>query len=114
MEETFDTILTSLLEAYENNLERDIDELIAAKCEEWNLTEEEMVLLKETNEVIDDFTEKAVALEQAKQDGKSRKRWILEEIDRITEGHSEEEKAQIVSALSNMNEKIMEEITAKE
>ncbi len=34
MEQTFDTILTSLQEAYENNPAQDIDALIEEKCKE--------------------------------------------------------------------------------
>ena len=114
MEQTFETILTSLLEAYENNPAQDIDALIEEKCKEWNLPEEQVVLLKETNALIDGFTENAASLEAAKVEGKSRKRWMLDEIDRITEGRSEEEKAQIASAISDTNEKLIEETTAKE
>lgn len=36
MEQTFENILTSLLEAYENNPEQDIDVLVENKCQEWN------------------------------------------------------------------------------
>lgn len=114
MEQTFDTILASLLESYENTPTQDIDALIEEKIKEWSLTEEQATLLKETNGYIDGFTEHAVSLEEAKADGKSRKRWMQEMIDGITEGRSEEEKAQIVSAISETNEKLIEETTAKE
>ena len=114
MRQTFDTILTSLLEHYEDNPAQDIDALIEEKCKEWNLTEEQVALLKETNGYIDGFTENAASLDEAKADGKSRRRWMLEKIDSITEGRSEEEKAQIVSAISGTNEKIIEETTSKE
>lgn len=114
MEQTFEKILTSLLEAYENNPAQDIDALIDEKCKEWNLSEEQINLLKETNGLIDSFNEHANSLEKAKADGWSRKRWMLNEIDRIVDGRSEEEKAQIVSAISDTNEKVIEEITIKE
>lgn len=114
MEQTFENILTSLLEAYENNPAQDIDTLIEEKCKEWNLSEEQVALLKETNELIDSFNEQAKSLEKAKADGWSRKRWMLNELDRITDGRSEEEKSQIVSAISDTNEKVIEETTAKE
>jgi len=114
MEQTFDTILTSLLESYENNPAQDIDALVEEKSKEWGLTEEQATLLKETNGYIDGFTENAASLEEAKADGKSRKRWMLEKIDGMTEGRPEEEKAQIVSAISETNEKMIEETTAKE
>ena len=114
MEQNFETILTSLLEAYENNPAQNIDALVEEKSKEWNLTDEQIALLKETNALIDGFTENAASLEEAKADGKSRKRWMLEKIDNMTEGRSEEEKAQIVSTISETNEKMIEETTAKE
>ena len=40
MEQTFDTILTSLLESYESNPTQSLDTLINEKCKEWNLLEE--------------------------------------------------------------------------
>lgn len=114
MEHTFENILTSLLEAYENNPAQDIDTLIKEKCKEWSLPEDQINLLKETNGLIDSFNEHTNSLEKAKADGWSRKRWMLNEMERITEGCSEEEKAQIASAISDTNEKAIEEITAKE
>lgn len=114
MEQTFDTILTSLLESYESNPTQNIDTLINEKCKEWNLLEEQIALLKDIITYIDTFTDKTTSLENAKSEGKSRKRWMLEEIDKITEGCSEEEKAQIVSAISETNEKMIEDTTAKE
>ena len=111
MEQTFDTILTSLLESYESNPTQNIDTLINEK---WNLLEEQIALLKDIITYIDTFTDKTTSLENAKSEGKSRKRWMLEEIDKITEGRSEEEKAQIVSAISETNEKMIEDTTAKE
>ncbi len=114
MEQTFDTILTSLLESYESNPTQSLDTLINEKCKEWNLLEEQIALLKDIITYIDTFTDKATSLENAKSEGKSRKRWMLEEIDKIIEGRSEEEKAQIVSAISETNEKMIEDTTAKE
>lgn len=114
MKQTFENILTSLLEAYENNPAQNIDVLIEEKCKEWNLSEEQTCSLKETNDLIDSFNEYANSLEKAKSQGWSRKRWILSEMDRITDGRSEEEKAQIASAISNTNEKVIEETTTKE
>lgn len=114
MKQDFDNYLMSLLEEYENNPEQNIDELIEKKCREWDVTNEQFTLIKECNTLIDDFTEKAISLDKAKADGWSRKRWMLNEMDRITDGRSEEEKAQIASAISDTNEKVIEETTAKE
>lgn len=114
MEQTFENILTSLLEAYENNPAQDIDTLIEEKCKEWRVPEDQINLLNETNGLIDSFNEHANSLEKAKADGWSRKRWMLNEMDRITDGYSEEEKAQIASVISDTNEKAIEGTTAKE
>lgn len=114
MEQTFDAILTSILEAYENDPEQNIDALIEEKCKEWNLSDEQMTLLKETNGLIDSFTEYSSSLEMAKAEGRSRKNWMLNKLDQITAGHSEEEKTQIISAISDTNEKIIEETMSKE
>ena len=68
-----------------------------------------MALLSETNEYIDDFAEKMTALQKAKEEGKSRKQWMLEEMDRILEGRDEQEKAEIVSAISDAGENVNNE-----
>lgn len=114
MEQTFENILTSLLEAYENNPAQDIDVLIEEKCKECDLPEEQINLLKEANGLVDSFNEQANSLEKSKANGWSRKRWMLNELDRITDGRPEEEKAQIVSAISDTTEKMIEETTTKE
>ena len=114
MEQTFDTILASLLESYENTPTQDIDALIEEKIKEWGLTEEQAALVYETTGSMDGFSENAASGEEAKAEGKSRKRWMQEMIDGMTEGRSEEEKAQIVSAISETNEKLIEDTTAKE
>ena len=49
------------------------------------------------------------ALQTAKEDGKSRKQWMLEEMDRILKGRDEQEKAEIVSAISDAGEKVNNE-----
>ena len=57
MEQTFDTILTSLLESYESNPTQSLDTLINEKCKEWNLLEEQIALLKDIITYIDTFTD---------------------------------------------------------
>lgn len=49
------------------------------------------------------------ALQKAKEEGKSRKQWMLEEMDRILEGRDEQEKAEIVSAISGAGENVNNE-----
>jgi len=109
MAKSFDEILTSMLEQLENNPEQDIDVLVKGECEKMGVSEESMALLSETNEYIDGFAEKMTALQKAKDEGKSRKQWMLEEMDRILEGRDEQEKAEIVSAISDAGENVNNE-----
>ena len=98
-----------MLEQLENNPEQDIDVLVKGECEKMGVSEESMALLSETNEYIDGFAEKMTALQKAKDEGKSRKQWMLEEMDRILEGRDEQEKAEIVSAISDAGENVNNE-----
>jgi len=111
---TFEEILTSVLESYEKNPNQDIDVLIEKLSEENELPEDMKTSLKETNEYLDGFATNAESLAKAKAEGKSRKRWMLEQIDRITDGRPEEEKAKIVSAISDANEQVMERMSNQE
>ena len=109
MANNFEDILTSMLEQLENNPEQDIHVLVKDKCEKMGVSEEGKALLSETNEYIDGFAEKMAALQKAKDEGKSRKQWMLEEMDRILEGRDEQEKAEIVSAISDAGENVNNE-----
>lgn len=62
MPQTFDEILTSMLEQLENNPDQDIDVLVKDECEKMGVSEEGKALLSETNEYIDGFAEKMAAL----------------------------------------------------
>ena len=114
MPQTFEDILTSMLEQLENNPNQDIDVLVKDECEKMLVSEEGKALLSETNEYIDGFAEKMAALQTAKEDGKSRKQWMLEEMDRILEGRDEQEKAEIVSAISYAGENVNNETLTNE
>ena len=114
MAKSFDEVLTSMLEQLENNPDQDIDVLVKGECEKMGVSEESMALLSETNEYIDGFAEKMTALQKAKEEGKSRKQWMLEEMDRILEGRDEQEKAEIVSAISDAGENVNNETLNEE
>ena len=109
MLQTFDEILTSMLEQLDNNPDLDIDVLVKDECEKMGVSDEGKALLSETNGYIDGFAEKMAALQTAKEDGKSRKQWMLEEMDRILEGRDEQEKAEIISAISDAGENVNNE-----
>ena len=103
-----------MLEQLENNPDQDIDVLVKGECENMGVSEESMALLSETNEYIDGFAEKMATLQKAKEEGKSRKQWMLEEMDRILEGRDEQEKAEIVSAISDAGENVNNETLNEE
>ena len=109
MAKSFDEILTSMLEQLENNPDQDIDVLVKDECEKMEVSEEGKALLSETNEYIDGFAERMASLQKAKEEGKSRKQWMLEEMDRIMEGSDEQEKAEIGSAISDAGENVNNE-----
>ena len=71
-------------------------------------------MLASAKEYIDGFAEKMAALQTAKEDGKSRKQWMLEEMDRILKGRDEQEKAEIVSAISDAGENVNNETLTNE
>lgn len=106
-QQTFDSILASILKMYENNPRENINNFIEQICLENNLSKKDIQLLQEANSYIDIFTEKATDLEDCKNKGISRKSWILRNLDNITEGVSEKEKAQVISAISETNETII-------
>lgn len=114
MTQSFEDILTSMLEQLENNPDQDIDVLVKDECEKMGVSEEGKALLSETNEYIDGFAERMASLQKAKEEGKSRKQWMLEEMDRILEGRDEQEKAEIVSAISDAGENVNNETLKEE
>lgn len=109
MNGTFDEIFNYLLKCYEDDQSQDIDKLIQEKCKEWNLPEDQIILLKETNEIIENFTKYAESLDKARAEGWTRKRWFLNEMDRIVKDRSEEDKSMIMSFISDTNESILED-----
>ena len=109
MAKNFDEILTSMLEQLENNPNQDIDVLVKDECEKMGVSEKGKALLSETNEYIDGFAERMASLQKAKDEGRSRKQWMLAEMDRILEGRDEQEKAEIVSAISDAGENVNNE-----
>lgn len=114
MAKNFDEILTSMLEQLENNPDQDIEVLVKDECEKMGVSEEGKALLSETNEYIDGFAERMASLQKAKDEGRSRKQWMLAEMDRILEGRDEQEKAEIVSAISEAGENVNNETLKEE
>lgn len=109
MAKNFDEILTSMLERLDENPNQDVNALIKDECKKMGVSEKGKALLSETNEYIDGFAERMASLQKAKDEGRSRKQWMLAEMDRILEGRDEQEKAEIVSAISDAGENVNNE-----
>ena len=114
MEKEFDKVMISVLETYEKNSSLSIDEILDLVCKQHGLSEEDKKLLADTFAYLDAFTDKTASLAQAKAAGKSRQGWVLSQMDEILEGRTEEEKAQIVSAISEANEHAIDSLTENE
>lgn len=113
MQETFTDILSSLLEDYEKNPEQNLEAFLQAKFKEMGIPEKDKNLLNETNDYLSAFAEKAESLANAREEGKTRGQWIAGEMEKMTEGRSEEEKATLATAITEANEKVLNE-TAEE
>lgn len=114
MDQRFEDILTSLLEGYEDNPGQDVESFIEEKCKELNLTEEQVKTIKEANEYLEGFASMKESLSEARAEGKTRKRWVLETVDAVVEDRNEGEKASLVSAISDTLDKVIEESSTKE
>lgn len=106
MKHNFDSILVSVLEKYEANPEMDMKEFLSSIISDFNLSDDDIEKIKDTHELIDLFMDKSIALEKAKNEGYSRKSWILKEFDKITDRCSEKEKAKLATAISNATESV--------
>jgi len=114
MEQTFEGILSSLLDSYEKSESKDIDSLLKEKSEEFGLTEESKSLVKKASEYIDKFAEKTASLESAREDGISMKRWLTEDLDNSMAVLSDDEKSEIFEELTNGKDDFIHKITEEE
>lgn len=114
MEQSFEKILSSLLDSYEKGGKQEIETLLSEKSEELGLTEESMKLVKEASEYIDKFAEKAVSLEAAREDGISLKRWLSADLDNSMRDLSVEEKTEVFEKLTDKLNEIVNKQTEEE
>lgn len=114
MEQTFEKILSSLLDSYEKGGKQEIETLLSEKCEELGLTEESMKLVKETSVYIDKFAEKTNQLAEAQDDGISRKRWLTSDIEKSLGDYADEGKAAIMQAISEQVDLVINQQAGEE
>ena len=96
MNQTFEDILSKLLEWKEKCGNQDIVELLKEKKDELGLSDESMALILESFGYLDKFTEKSASLAEAQEEGISRKRWLTSDLEKSLGKYNEEEKAQIM------------------
>lgn len=114
MEQTFEKILSSLLDSYEKGGKQEIEVLLSEKSEELGLTEESMKLVKEASEYIDKFAEKTNQLAEAQDDGISRKRWLTSDIEKSLGDYADEGKAAIMQAISEQVDLVINQQAGEE
>ena len=114
MEQTFESILSSLLDGYEKSESKDINALLEEKSEELGLTEESKALVKNASEYIDKFAEKTASLEAAREEGISKKRWLTEDLDNSMVELSDSEKTEIFEGLAKKNDEFLNQTTGEE
>ena len=102
MEETFDTILTSILKAIEENPSANIDELIKIKTTELGLSQEGQEKLDETNAYLEAYDEVYKRLQAAKEEGTVSYKWLQNELLSIGDKYnlSDENKEMLIESVS--------------
>lgn len=102
MNDKFQELLISVLEGYQNI--GDANTVIESICKSAGVSEEAFAKIQEVNKLLESFAQKAESLEQAKAQGASRREWLEEQYDAITEGRSDEEKILLMNGISKANE----------
>lgn len=101
MSKTYDEIMDALLEAYEAHPEMDVDQIIAQVVDEIGASEGCKETIGEASALLDSIQEKKASLEAAQENGDTKKKWMMRQIDEMTEGRTEEERTEIVKAISD-------------
>ena len=90
-------ILISLLEEYQES--GDVNSVVEKALKENGTTENCSKKIEDVNKLLDAFEEKAISLKNAKKEGKSRRRWVADQLESVTAGCSEEDKAKIINEI---------------
>ncbi len=114
MDNSYEEILLDILQEYEKDPEQDVDALLEKKCNECGLSAEGKSLVKETNELIDDFAEKRASLAQAEEKGESRQGWFRNLLDKLLGNRTEEEKTAFEEILNDGVQKSYDDALTKE
>lgn len=96
---TFEEILASYLEAFEQHPDQDEDQLIAQMAAEHGLSDEGKAMLQETSDYLDDFQEKIEEMAQAEEEGDDKETWLTNALEQNLEELDEERKAIVCDTL---------------
>ena len=113
--ETFDQILSAILQEIEAHPDADIDQLLAGNMKEMKLSGQGQKLLAETNAYLNAYEEAYARLQASKQEGRSRQAWISGELMQIGDKHglTDEQKAQLASEFALVCEAVNNETAEK-
>lgn len=99
MNETFEDILTSTLEVLEQNPDMNINKLVDVQAEKYGMSDEAKVTINDTFACLDKFAELGHSIADARKEGLTRDQWLVQEIERMTEGRSQDEKDAVATAI---------------
>ncbi len=108
MNETFEDILTSTLEVLEQNPDMDINKLVDVQAEKYGMSEEVKVTIDDTFACLDKFAELGQSLADARKDGLTREQWLVQQVERMTEGRTQDEKDAVATAIIESMEQHVE------
>lgn len=94
----FNTLLDSMLTAYEQRGDKSVDDVVVVSMKELGASAAAVEKAKEAERIIDGIQEKAVSLADAKKRGMSRDQWIASQAYKIS-GGNEETAAAILSEI---------------
>lgn len=105
--ETFDSILTSVLQCIEGKSAEEVDRLLADKLSKMGGSADDAKLLSDTMSMLKNFEERKVSLRQAKEEGKSREVWMQEQLYHSATEH-DMPADKISDFVESVNEKVEE------
>lgn len=97
--ETFEEILASYLEAFEQHPDQDVEQLIAKMAAAHGLSDEGKAMLQETNAYLDDFQRHIEEMAQAEEEGDDKETWLTNTLEQSLEDLDEERKAIVCGTL---------------
>lgn len=94
--------MDTLLSSYDANQNMRAKDIIARNEGSIGLTADGKKVVSQVSDSIKGIQEKLVALSHAKDEGKSTKRWIMEEMDTLLDGQSEADKAKLAASVAKL------------